>query len=239
VPGELVGQVDAGDHHAGRPAIGRRADRRRAAQQLAAGRQLLDRPVLAAGRRARRQHERRREAGRQARRRRLDDRRDRRRLAAGDAIDLHQAQLPLPELGAEDVADGREIAGRQVDGRERAGQPGGVCRDGSRPLGVIVAGNLPGRTDDRVDRRREPAAGGVANELAADQQHQYRGDQRQAEQRRDQLGAEAGERQGAPPLDHQLQDVARQHEDQRQHQRQVGDRHRVEDDRAEEVEREL
>ena len=122
---------------------------------------------------------------------------------------------------------------------ERPRQRGGVRGDGARPLGVVVAGDLARRADHRVDRRREPAAGGVADDLAADQQHQHRRDQRQAEQRRHQLGAEARERQRPPALDHQLEDVAGQHEDQRQHQRQVGDRHRVEDDRAEEVERQL
>ena len=42
----------------------------------------------------------------------------------------------------------------------------------------------------------------------------------------------------APPLDDQLDDVARQHEDQRRQHRQVGGRQRVEDELAEEVGRE-
>ena len=111
----------------------------------------------------------------------------------------------------------------------------GVRGDGARALGVVVAGDLAGRAEHLVDRRREPAAGAVADQLAADDQHQHRRDQRHAEQHRHQLGAEPRERQRPPPLDDQLQDVARQHEDQREHQRQVGDRHRVEHDLAEQV----
>ena len=46
-------------------------------------------------------------------------------------------------------------------------------------------------------------------------QHEHRRHERHAEQQRDQLGAEPRERQRPPPLDDQLDDVARQHEDQR------------------------
>ena len=49
------------------------------------------------------------------------------------------------------------------------------------------------------------------------------------------LGAEPRERQAAAPLDQELDDVARQHEHQRQQHRQVGGRQRVEHDVAEEV----
>ena len=58
------------------------------------------------------------------------------------------------------------------------------------------------------------------------------------EQHGHELGAEARERQRAPPLDDQLDDVARQHEHQRDQHRQVGDRQRVEHDLGEEVGRE-
>ena len=58
------------------------------------------------------------------------------------------------------------------------------------------------------------------------------------EQRRHELGAEARERQRAAPLDDQLDDVAREHEDERHQDREVGGRERVEHELGEEVGRE-
>ncbi len=58
---------------------------------------------------------------------------------------------------------------------------------------------------------------------------------RQPEEGQHQLGAEARERQAAATLDHQLDDVARQDEHQRDEHRQVGRRERVEDDLGQEV----
>ena len=59
-----------------------------------------------------------------------------------------------------------------------------------------------------------------------------------AEQQRDQLGAEARERQRLAALDDQLDDVAREHEQERRQHREVGGRERVEHELAEEVGRE-
>ena len=58
---------------------------------------------------------------------------------------------------------------------------------------------------------------------------------RQPEEGQHELGAEARERQPAAPLDEELDDVARQHEDERDEHRQVGGGQRVEDDLAQEV----
>jgi hypothetical protein len=76
---------------------------------------------------------------------------------------------------------------------------------------------------------------GWPNQLAAGQQHQHRRDDGQAEQRGDQLQAEARERQAAAPLHDQLDDVAREHEAEREQHRHVGDRERVQQHLAHEV----
>ena len=55
--------------------------------------------------------------------------------------------------------------------------------------------------------------------------------------RQHQLGAEAAERQAAPPFHHRLDDVARQHEHQRQQHRDVGRRERDQHDFGQEVRR--
>ena len=62
---------------------------------------------------------------------------------------------------------------------------------------------------------------------------------RQAQEGQHQLGPEPRERQPAPALDHELHDVAREHEDQRHEHRQVGRRERVEHDLGQEVRVEL
>ena len=77
---------------------------------------------------------------------------------------------------------------------------------------VVVAGDLVRRRQDLVHRRVEPAVDAGADQLAADDQHEHRRDERHPEQQRDQLRAEPRERQRPAPLDDQLDDVARQHE---------------------------
>ncbi len=111
----------------------------------------------------------------------------------------------------------------------------GVGRDASLPIAVVVARNQIGRRQHLFDRRVEPAIDAVPNQLAADQQHEHRGDQRHAEQHRDELSAESRERQRAPPLDDQLDDVAREHEREAEQNREVRRPQAVQDEFGEEV----
>ena len=66
---------------------------------------------------------------------------------------------------------------------------------------------------------------------------QHRRNHRHAEHREHQLGAEAAERQAAAAFDHRLDDVARQHEHQRDQHRDVGGGERDQDDFGQEVRR--
>ena len=67
------------------------------------------------------------------------------------------------------------------------------------PLLVVIAGNAVGAGEDLLHRRVEPAIDGGEHDAAADDQHQHRGNHGHAEHREHQLGAEAAERQAAPP----------------------------------------
>ena len=102
-------------------------------------------------------------------------------------------------------------------------------------LAVVLVGDLLRRAEDRVDRLADPLPRAAADQLAADDQHQQRRNDGEPEERADQLRAEPRERQAAAPFDHQLDDVARQHEAEREEHRQIRDRQRVEQDLGEEV----
>src|SRR5580765_6151155 len=113
-----------------------------------------------------------------------------------------------------------------------------MLADQQLPLVIVVARNLVGRRQDLVHRRVEPAVDARANQLAANDQHEYRRYERHGQQQDNQLGTEARERQRLPPFDDQLHDVARQYEDERDQHRQIGGRERVEYELAEEIRRE-
>ena len=81
---------------------------------------------------------------------------------------------------------------------------------------VVVGRELTCRRQHLFDRRVEPLPHGSKDNVAADEEDEERRHQRHAEEDEDQLGAEPGERNGAPPLDEQLDDVAGEDEDQRQ-----------------------
>jgi hypothetical protein len=78
-----------------------------------------------------------------------------------------------------------------------------------------------------VDRLAEPARRAVAQNLAAADEHEHRGNDAHRQERADQLGAEARERRRAPVLDHNFSRFG-QHEHQRHQQRQVHRQQRVE-----------
>ena len=151
-------------------------------------------------------------------------------------VDLDHADAAVGDRRGDRALQRREIAGRRSPGPAASRR----CRvawlgNGCLAIAIVGAGDRVRRGQHLRDRNAEPALGRLANQLAADQQHQDRRHDRQAEQRRHQLQPEARERQAAPPLDNQLDDVARQHEREREQHRRVGDGERVEDDLAEEV----
>ncbi len=103
---------------------------------------------------------------------------------------------------------------------------------------VVVGRDLVRARKDLVHRRVEPAIDVAPNQLAPDDEHDQRRHQRHDEQQRDQLGPKTRERQASPPLHHHFDDVARQHEDERQQHREVGRRQGVKDELGQEVRRE-
>ena len=106
------------------------------------------------------------------------------------------------------------------------------------PLVIVIAGDLVGGRENLVHRCVEPAIHAGANQLAADEQDEDGRHECVGEQEQDELGAKPGKRQGAAPLDHQLDDIARQHEPERHEHRQVAGEQRVENDLAQKIGRE-
>ncbi len=103
------------------------------------------------------------------------------------------------------------------------------------PVVIVVLRNARCRRQDVVNRLAEPLLRAAANELAANDQDEHARNDRQAEKCEHQLGAKTRERQTATPFDHELDDVAGQHEDERHEHRQVGRGECVEDDLGQEV----
>ena len=132
-----------------------------------------------------------------------------------------------------------EIARLDRGDRDRSGDSRGVAGDANLPLAVVVLRDPRRRSQHVVDRLAEPLLGAAANQLAADNEHEDARHNREAEQRHHELGAEPRERQAAAAFDHELDDVAREDEDERDEHRQVGGRERVEDDLGQEVRVEL
>ena len=160
---------------------------------------------------------------------------DRRPASARQRVDLDESDTPLAHFALDRSAHGVRIATLNRRRRHRAGQASRVLRDHRLVLAVVVAGDPVRRRQHVVNRLRHPFLRAASDQLAADDQHQHRRDDRQPEQREHELGAEARERQAAAPLDDQLDDVARQDEHQREQHREVGGRERVEHDLGEEV----
>ena len=162
---------------------------------------------------------------------------DRARLRAG--LRRGRPRRAQPALRARPP---RPLAGSRRlhrSGAPRAGSSRGNARGMPLHIGpaFVVVANRDGlgRRHHLPDRVGEPARRAVANELSADQQHQHGRDDRQPEQRQHQLGAEAREWQSAPPLHHQLDDVARQDEGERDQHHQHARGERVDDNLGEEV----
>jgi len=134
----------------------------------------------------------------------------------------------------------RRLQGVHVAVRERA--RGHASREPRRlrrhhRLAVAIERARDGirRREHFGDGLAEPARRRLPDQLASRQEHEHRRHDRQSEQRGDQLEPESRERQPAPPLDEQLDDVARQHEAERHQHRDVGDRERIEHDFAQDV----
>ena len=157
---------------------------------------------------------------------------------SADSEHLHDLHALKGHVRRDQVANRPDVGGSQIDRRQRARETARVVADEHLPLVVVVAGNLVGRREDVFHRRVEPVVDARANELAAGNQHEHGRHDGHAEQHGDELRAEPGERQRAAPLHDQLDDVAREDEDQRRQHRQVGRRQRVEDDLTEEIGRE-
>ena len=151
------------------------------------------------------------------------------------AVDLDQPDASWRHFRFDRPAHGVEIARLDRGDRDRPGDPRGVAGDALLPLAVVVLRDPRRRCQHVVDRLAEPLLGAAANQLAADDEHEDARHDRQAEQRQHELGAEPRERQAAAALDHELDDVAREDEDERHEHRQVGGGERVEHDLGQEV----
>ena len=107
------------------------------------------------------------------------------------------------------------------------------------PVAVVVLRDFRGRPKHVVDRLAEPLLGAAANQLAADDEHEDAWHEREPEQREDEFGPEPRKRQSPAALHHELDDVAREDEDERDEHRQVGGGERVENDLGQEIRVEL
>ena len=155
------------------------------------------------------------------------------------SVDLDQPDASWRHFAFDRPAYGVEIARLDRGDRDRPGDARGVAGDASFPLAVVVLRDPRRRSQHVVDRLAEPLLGAAANQLAADDEHEDARHNREAEQRHHELGAEPRERQAAAALDHELDDVAREDEDERDEHRQVGGRERVEHDLGQEIRVEL
>ncbi len=166
----------------------------------------------------------------------LDDKRGRRRARAR----LHAIDRDAPDtlrccLRRQQIAKTLHVARREVGIGDRLRDAVRVIAHEQLPFAVIVAGHLVGRRQNLVHRRVEPALDVRADQLAADEQHQDGGHDSHRHKYGDELRAEPGERQRAPPLDDQLDDVAGEDECERRHHREVGGDERVEHDLGEQL----
>ena len=132
--------------------------------------------------------------------------------ARHDAIHLNHLHAALRHFRKDEIAHGAHIGAVDAQRAERARDAGGVVGDAHLPVVVVVAGDVLGGRQHFFDGRVEPAVHAVADQLAADDQHQHGRNERHAQQDRHQLGAESRKRQRFAALDDQLDDVARQDE---------------------------
>ncbi len=237
--GQIAGEIVGRDDDAGRlPVL--RLDHRGRIQQIAGASQCLDGPCVGlSGQRLHGEALRRRAAvaGRHLGGHDVGHRLDTRKTAAGrcDAQHLHHLDALQRHVRGDQVANRSNPGRGEVDPGQGAGKAARVIADENLPLMVVVAGNPVRGRQHLVHRRIEPLIDALANQLAPDDEDEQSRHHRHAEQERDELGPEPGKRQAPPPLDDQLDDVAREDEHQRREHRQVGDRQRIEDDLAEEV----
>ena len=143
-------------------------------------------------------------------------RRDADRLTAGELVDVDAPHARRRDPGLQQAPDALHVARADHLGRDRPRHRRRVPDDDVLALAVVLLGDLLRRAEDRVDRLADPLPRAAADQLGADDQHQQRRDDGEPEERADQLRAETRERQAAAPFDHQLDDVARQHEAERE-----------------------
>ena len=178
-------------------------------------------------------------AHRVLRQRRRFPRRDQRQLLRpariGDrAVDLDHAVAHGGELGIDEAVEVGVEAGRH-----RGREPLGAERHLFLVVPVPFTRERLRGDQDLVDWRTEPARGHVADDAAAADQDEHGRNDRHRQQRGDELGAEPRERRRAPLFHPQLEQVAREHEEQRDQQRDVNGEQRVEDDVGEERQRDF
>ena len=148
----------------------------------------------------------------------------------------HRRPAPSSTIGS----SARDVARGDVAGRQRARQPVRAQRHGFLMLLVVAAARSScAAPSTSIDRLAEPARRAVADDLAAADEHEHGRDDRHREQRADELGAEPRERRRLPLLDPELEQVAREHEDQRDQQRQVDGEQRVQQHVGEQRRRDL
>ena len=153
------------------------------------------------------------------------------------AIHLEDTHAPLVHIACELLADGAQIRRAEIDGRQQTGEPVGLVGDRLLAIAVIVRRQLIRQREHFLNRLTEPLIDRAQHDVGADDEHQHGRNQRHPEQHEHQLRAEPNERNGPPPLDEQLDDVARQHEGQGEQHHHVGRRQGVENDLGEEVRR--
>ena len=153
----------------------------------------------------------------------------------GELVDVDPPHARRRDACLQQAPDALHVALAEHLGLDRARNGRRVLDDGVLALAVVLLGNLLRRAEHGVDRLADPLPRAAADQLAPDDEHQQRRNDGEPEQRADQLRAEARERQAAAPFDQQLDDVARQHEAEREQHRQIGDRQRVEQDLGQEV----
>ena len=138
------------------------------------------------------------------------------------SVHLDEPDSSLRDLGLDRAADGDEVPRFDRRDRKFPSDSRRVGRDAQFAFAVIVLRDPRGRRQDIVDRLAEPLLGAAADELAADDEHEYARHDRQAQEGQHQLGPEPGERQPTAALDDELHDVAGENEDQRHEHRQIG-----------------
>ncbi len=145
-------------------------------------------------------------------------------------IDFDEPHASLCHLRLDRAPQRHQISGLQRAYGNVARDARGVVRHAGLAIAVVVLRDARRRVENVVDRLAEPLLGAAADQPAPDDQHEHARHHGQTEQGQHELRAKPRERQTASPLDHELHDVAREHEDERDEHRQIGGRERVDEE---------